>query len=178
MPTKKSRQKILPAILKGRMINADLKDAVCGSPHKCALAHMLLRIIDPEPTFVSVKENRITITWRGMLHHYELTRQALKLVAMNDDGTLTLSPTESHVLRLPRVRVMKAHIDLSPERREQIKASNKRRAEAGITSPRNPRLLAAKQAGVALKKLSAVIAKQTAVATTAEKARHLFAPSS
>ena len=77
------RQKTLPATLDVRVINDDLKDAVCGSPTKCAIAHALARI-EPKPTFVSVKENRITITWNRMLHHYELTRQALKLVALND----------------------------------------------------------------------------------------------
>jgi len=169
MPAKKKapRQKTLPATLVFRMINADLKDAVCGSPHKCAIAHALLRVINPEPTWVSVKENRVTITWGQMLHHYELTRPALKLVAMNDDGTLSLSPNESHVLRLPRVRVIKAHINLSPERRQQIRESNQRRIAAGKVSPRNSRLIAAKQAGVALKKLSAVQAKKHAAHATA-----------
>ena len=114
------------------------------------------RIVSRNRRLVSTKENRITITWNRMLHHYELTRQALKLVALNDDGTLTLSPTESHTLHLRRVWVRSAYINLSPERRQAIKDSNRRRAEAGIKSPRNTRLLAARQAGVALKKLRTV----------------------
>jgi hypothetical protein len=161
-PKRTRRPKILPAILAVRVINDDLKDAVCGSPTRCAIAHALQRIIEPTPTFVSVKENRITITWGQMLHHYEMNRQALKLVAQNDDGTLTLLPSESHTLNLRRTRVRSAYINLSPERREQIKASNQRRVEAGKKSPRNPRLLAARQAGVALKKLRTVTAHAAA----------------
>jgi hypothetical protein len=155
-PKRTRRPKMLPAILDVRVINDDLKDAVCGSPTRCAIANALRRIIEPKPTWIAVKENRITITWHQMLHHFELSRQALRLVAQNDDGTLTLSPTESHTLHLHRTRVHGAHINLSPERRQQIKDSNRRRAEAGIKSPRNTRLIAARQAGVALKKLRAV----------------------
>jgi hypothetical protein len=155
-----------------RVINADLKDAVCGSPTKCAIANAIRRTVtDPQPTFVKVSENRITITWHSMLHHYELTRPALKMVAQNDDGSLTLAPDISHTVRLPRVRVRAAYVDLTPARRQQIKdaesAIRKARAEAGLPPrkyQKNTRLLAAKSAGVALKKLHTVSHRAAATA--------------
>jgi hypothetical protein len=153
------RGKILPAIFHVRVIIDDLKEAICGSPTRCALANAIRRMLDPAPTFVTVKANRVTITWHQMLHHFELPNRALKLVAQNDDGTLSFMPGESRVVKLPRVRVRPAHVDLSPKRREQIKASNERRKGEGKKSSRNPRWLASKQQGVALKHLHAVAAK-------------------
>jgi hypothetical protein len=153
------RQKTLPAALILRVINADLKDAVCGSPTKCALANAIRRTITgPPPTFVKVKENRVTISWHQMLHHYGVTDHALRLVAKNDDGSLSLAPTETHTIRLPLNRVRSAFVNLSPERREQIKASNEARAASGRKYHRgkNTRERAAEQAGVRNKKLAAV----------------------
>lgn len=164
MKRKIPRSKTLPSLLSLRVINADLRDAVCGSPTKCAIANAIRRTItDPQPTFVKVSENRITITWHSILHHYELTRPALRLVAQNDDGSLTLSPDVSHTIRLPRVRMRPAYIDLTPERRKQIRAALKTAAEARAAAglppkkyQKNTRLIAAKSAGVALKKLATV----------------------
>lgn len=164
MKRKIPRSKTLPSLLSLRVINADLKDAVCGSPTKCAIANAIRRTIaDPQPTFVKVSENRITITWHSILHHYELTRPALKLVAQNDDGSLTLAPDVSHTIRLPRVRMRPAYIDLSPARRQQIResetANREARAAAGLPPKKyqkNTRLIAAKSAGVALRKLATV----------------------
>jgi hypothetical protein len=162
--SRKTRTKgaVLPAILILRVINDDLKDAICGSPTRCAIANAVRRTFSPEPTYVKVKENRVTITWKQMLHHYEVTRHALGLVAQNDDGSLTLRPDTSHTLRLPRIRVMRAHINLTAERRKQIREAEKAaacaRAEAGLPPKKyakNTRLLAAKNAGLALKKLHA-----------------------
>jgi hypothetical protein len=152
----KQKQKILPALFKFRMINDDLKDAVCGSPTQCAIANAIRRILEPPPSFVAVKANRVTVTWHQMLHHFELPNAALKLVAQNDDGTLSFMPGEERVVKLPRVRVRPAHIDLSPERKERIKASYERRKAAGLVKRRNTRWLASKAQGVALKKLHTV----------------------
>ena len=154
------RSKILPALFVFRVLNEDLKDAICGSPTHCAIANAIRRILAGGLTFVSVKANRVTITWHGILHHYELPNHAFKLVAMNDDGTLSFMPGESRVVKLPRMRVRPAYTNLSPERHEQIKASNERRKEAGVVSKRkNPRWLASKAQGVALKNLHDVAPK-------------------
>jgi hypothetical protein len=109
------------------------------------------RQILPTPTFVKVRENRLTITWNGMIHHYEMTGVALKLVAQNDDGSLEMMPGASHRLSLRRTYVREAYT-FTPTRRAAMKASNKVRAAAGRRYP-NTRGLAAKAAGVVLKKL-------------------------
>lgn len=164
MPRQTARQKTLPKTLILRMINRDLEDAICGSPTKCAIAQCAWRTIDdPPPTVVRVKENRVTITWNEMLHHYGVTDHALRLVAKNDDGTLSLSPTESHTLHLPLMRVRPAHINLPAARREQIKNSNAARAKAGRKYPKqNTRQRAAHLAGVRNKKLAAAAARAAA----------------
>ena len=165
MPRQTARQKTFPKTLILRMINKDLENAICGSVTKCAIAQCTWRTItDPAPTIVKVKENRVTITWNEMLHHYGVTDHALRLVARNDDGTLSLSPTELHTLHLPLIRVRPAYINLPTERREKIKDFNaKRRAAGKKYTKQNTRQRAAHLAGVRNKKLAAAAARAAAV---------------
>jgi hypothetical protein len=172
MARKTKRQKTLPATLILRVINEDLKNAVCGSPTKCAIANAIRRTIkDPAPTAVRVKENRVAITWCGILHHFGVTDHALRLVAKNDNGTLSLSPTESHTIRLPLNRVRSAYINLPPARRQQIKDSNAARAAAGIRYRKNTRERAAEIAGARNKKLATVAAAAEKKAQTEATSR-------
>jgi hypothetical protein len=155
MTRKTPRPKVLPATLDLRVIPDDLKEAVCGSPSRCTIANAIRRIVEPSPTFISVKPNGITITWHETLHYYKLTNQALRLIAQNDDGTLSFAVSESRVLRLPRTGMRAAHLNLTPERRQSIKEANERRRLAGKTSPKT-REQAARAAGKQNKKLAAM----------------------
>ncbi len=148
----------LPKTLKLRVIKEDLKDAVCGAPRGCPIAYAIARSI-PETygkgrlSYWKVNPNRITITFDQKIHHYTVSDNALKIIAQNDDGTLSLGADKTITLDL--VHTEKAHVDLSPERKAGIRDSEARRAAAGNLKKygRGIRQTSARRAGVELKSL-------------------------
>jgi hypothetical protein len=145
----------LPDKLKFRAIESDLVNAICGSTTHCTFANTVRRTL-PTATFVRVMANKVTISLNGILYHYSLPDSVLRLVAQNDDGTLTFSVADRNVT-LQIIDRRKAYIDLSPERRAKIRMSEDARKAAGLvrTYSRNTRIDAAKRAGRARKKLIA-----------------------
>jgi hypothetical protein len=143
---------LLPDRLKIRSILPDLEGAVCGSTTHCVLANTLKRLFPN--AFVRVVANRVTISQDGILNHYALPDSALRMVALNDQGTLNFA-TADRVVMLKIIDRRKAYIDLSPERRAGIRKSEADRRAAGTlkTYSKNTRIDAAKRAGKLRKKV-------------------------
>ena len=143
--------KTLPKKLVTTLKEIDLEFAVCGSPTRCAEANCLRRMY-PEATFVKVNPNIATITYHAIIYHYSIPNTLLKIVQMNDDGSLQLNKDIK-----PRVTLM--FLDCHPVKTEESrqkdleykKAKRQCEVDQGIPKKRyvNTRLLAARAAGKA-----------------------------
>jgi hypothetical protein len=170
----KVRLNTLPAILDLLLIRVDTLDAVCGSPTRCVIANCIRRTIkDPDPTWLKVNVNVVTITWKGRVHHYAIPRTALTLQELNDDGTLTLPEGKSHRLRLKLIDNEPAYNQKTDAQKAKVAARvANRRAEVAALQAADPtykkkettstriRRIAARNAGIAGHKLHVVGAKR------------------
>lgn len=144
----------LPRKIKLNVIRADVLHAECGSPTRCTIANAIRRTY-PELTFVKVNPNRITVTYGGLVNHFNMPNAGLKIVQENDDGSLELGAARTLTIKMEG-NPTAAHVP-SEERRVQVNAARDARKAAGNkdkTYKPNYRRIAAKKAGMSYKRLT------------------------
>lgn len=153
---------MLPELLKITVTPEDAREAVCGSPTQCTIAKALKRQL-PQAEYIKVHANRITITADDYYHHYSMPNAGLKIVAETDAGVFRLTNNIKLGLYLQGAPTKK--VRHTPERQVRINTTRAKRAAEGRpdkTYAPNPRLLAAKREGIAMKKLDRVQAQRAA----------------
>jgi hypothetical protein len=145
----------LPDKIRIEITTHDVENAICGSPTRCTIANAIRRMF-PKSSWIAVNPNRITITYENMYHHFNMPNAGLKIVKETDNGTLVLGKRrEITISSTDKPTPVPVH---TKERQVQVNAARQARKDAGKPDKKydpNPRLLAARRAGMAYKHLSA-----------------------